>query len=659
LADDEQRSVSTTVHLVAAQLQTIENAFANPADVGPNCRSALIDAVRAAIGNPADLVDPVAAANCEATPDTETTVSCAIYKASQNAANEFGSVLGLNGIASSIYSSLGIPTVMSELSGSSGLAGTLTDLRNKAVAAHSDITPLIPNQMLWVSQTTAIIDNAKNQMDALRVELDNIVLAVGEARTYVDNLNDTVIRPTDGLKVKIGNIVSETASPATVGEWFLHSNYLNKLDDLVTGINAASGLTPPPCDATWATGLTLPGATATDIKNALLLLDVPSCDAADLANATADLVTNYDVLVAKVIAANNDANFAGGLVTTAVTDLGHLDTEIGNLETLTDTTEALHQAAVKLYDSKITAVHPDPTGLLVDAQAKVDEIAALVSSGGTVNELGDDLADLKSLIVGFWPDDTVQPVASAADCPVGTTPTPAPAGQALMNSANRVFCTNQELGVALSDLSAGILQADAVTNTGFSASTQATSRAGVQADTLIGSTADLLASSLATEREAAATELFGSAQAAVDALDAGVQQVVDRYGVATSEVIQTLSEAMAEAGADSVEVSQALGQDFTTLIANLGTTETANPTGLVGKLYGVSGKVGDTGKVLDGVRSTATSYGSARTGELQTINLRSAEYNVSKALLAEYRPFAGEEDQDTGVSVFVYRVGAK
>ncbi|MCL1898849.1 MAG: hypothetical protein FWG16_08555 [Micrococcales bacterium] len=99
--------------------------------------------------------------------------------------------------------------------------------------------------------------------------------------------------------------------------------------------------------------------------------------------------------------------------------------------------------------------------------------------------------------------------------------------------------------------------------------------------------------------------------------------------------------------------------DLTNLMVNLGSPDLESQTGLVGKLTGITGQVGQTGVVLDQVNGAVLSHGNARSNELRNLDLRAAQFAEAQVLLGQFAPFALDGDQAETTTIFIYHLRGK
>ncbi len=497
---------------------------------------------------------------------------------------------------------------------------------------------------------------------------------------------------------------------ASVGDWFADSGLIEAVDAWVDQANADTAGT---CPAAWSSGLD-GSSSAEEIVSALgLLADQADCPASVLAQALARTVTGYGSLasdaadtydavarihdqvvsvddyveavngtdevdgytdeVDRYVEAMDDylaaVNGGDGYVesVTAYTagvdeKMDDLDEKITAVEDLfDDPRDSLPAALDSLYQTDDGVLPAGETGSLADLQGLVDQIARLLGpTGGTSDPDGlvGRVSQLSAMIDQIWPDDRFSPVTTLTQCPsdVADQRLSLPSGQAVVRLANRLYCANAQLGGILSEVDQDITTAARKTDTALQ---QASAQAGAMAadaTNQIQLLSDQLAAAFGQQRDTTVPGTLAVIDDARDTADADMQQLLDQYQLRNDEVIAALTESMTAAQTDSVAAQQGLAQDFATLIGNLGGTDPSNRSGLIGKLFDVSGQVGQTGRMLATTQSAVASYGNSRSADMRDLALQAAQYTASQDRLADYHPFSDQADD--AVTVFTFHLAA-
>lgn len=645
LAEGQARTVSSTVHLADAQLRAIAALFADgrgaPSD---NCRTALHELVTSTVGDPSVLEDPAAAATCRSVPEADRTIACTLAIARGTLRTDLAELEARQDDVRDVAGRLAVPALADALGGGRGLAATLTGLRTDLVAARAGSGAVRSDLAGWVLRMQEAVDRARVETAAAHAGLAEVVGAVEEVAVAGEVVRTALLGGVGGVGSVLDDLAGAAAGAAGTGQWF--APYVTALRELVAALDdEAAG-----CPAGWEDGLG-PDATADQITDALHVLDVPGCPVAGPAAAAVGLVAGYAGTAAVLDGASADAAGARATLDALADDLAGLDAAVADLRSLTGSDGGLAAALRALEDAEAG------TGTLVEVAQGVAEVSALVEAGGALPALDEHLAGLVALVSGLWPDEAVQPVASADGCAaVQPSPDrrPEPAGQAVVWLGNRLLCLEADLGRRLTDLDDRVDQAAASTDAQLGLTTQRTQDAGDRAHHRIGTLSSGLVSEVTAQREAATA----ASQALVAESHAEVREEMDAilaaYDLASGGVLQQLTEAMQQSGAQSTAVAASLGADFADLLVNLGSPEPTSRGGLLGKLHGITTQVGDTGGVLDSVAATTTAHGNVRSAELRDIDLRAAQFAAAEARLAAYRPFV-EVDEDLE-TVFVFQV---
>ncbi len=652
LAEGQARTVSATVHLADAQLATIADLFASgPGAPSRTCRDALHELLLSTIGDPSALTDPAATAACRSTPPDQRTVACTLAVARSTLQTDFATLQLADGDVRGYADQLDVAELVGELAGPDGLAATLTELREEVSAARSGSTDLVVDLADRAGTISGTADRARQSVALLRTQVAAIDAAVGGLQVARDVLHDSLFSGSDGVTGRLTAISAAAAGTATVGEWFAGSGYAAGLTDLVGTLNASGS--GDVCVVGWADGLSA-RSSADEIVAALTALDSTRCPARSLAAASRDMVTGYAATVTAATAMGEQANSATTTMQDLATGFVELDASISALRDLTTATGRLATGLAALDDPTTG------TGTLAEVAAAAQDLAALAGAEGTLGTLDAELGDLVAVVDTIWPDDSVQPVTGTAACAAEQPSAdrhPAPGGQSVVWLSNRLLCLEHGLDDRLTGLSAQIDGAATSTDTQLRLTSDRTQgaadHAGEQVDLLSGE----LVAAVTAQRQEATARSSAMIEASRAQLRAGLDEILSGYDLASSQVLTQMGTSMQRSATRSTEVATMLSEDFADLLVNLGTPDPAGRGGMLGKLYGITTQVSETGHVLDGAGSTTTSYGNLRAGELRDINLRAAQFAAAEERLAGYRPFPQVDGDLETVFVFQLRAG--
>ncbi|MDR1187115.1 MAG: hypothetical protein LBK95_06640 [Bifidobacteriaceae bacterium] len=665
-AEDQSRTVTSVVYLLGAQMEAVRQAFWDQNDpttarnpsASPNCRTALVQAVTDLLGDPSQT-----AACASASP--EPTIVCSVHTARLEAANALNALAASIGGVSALQNRFDIDGLMSRLDGPNGLAQALAALRQTTDDAVATVGG-IGNLGLWVTDATALVNAAKVAASGAATELASIEASVASIRgTYqaltaeTTRLHDEFVTDPDGIVHQVDDLATITSVPDPVGVWFEDSGTRQALTDLVTQFNLDALPDPPICEPNWALGLGSPTPTLDEITEALSLLNDSACPAAGIAAATNTLTASYGQLAesaeqAHTQAADLQADLGGllGSSTVAAT-LQALDSQIATTEALVGPTGAIALRIMDIYNTDALAVPPLEAGGLVSVQEKINEIGSLAAAGGSWVNLVALLNSIKTEVDGLWGTETLQPITDPAECEALPQTTPSEAGPAVIQLTNRLFCANDRFEEGLVLLTG---EADGLRTGGssswFDPLNEAVETTLGRTSTQIAALANPLAETLLNERQSSVDQLLAAIDGTQDYTRTRLDEAIADFSGAAGQIIDSLSTSMAQAHTDSVEVAQLLARDFANLAANLGGAEEAPRSGLTGKLYGISGQVGDTTSVLEKVDATVAVYGNSRSSELRDINLRSAQFAQAQSKLQSFRSFGAHNGGAATVFVF-------
>jgi hypothetical protein len=669
LAADEPVTVTSAVYVLGAQMRTLADTFAaqTPGDVlaaGPDCRTVLREAVTAGIGDPGDVASPDGQAVCTATPAGERTLVCGLTVAEATVADQFAAVT--NAVRDRVEAwqgTLGVGQLMAAL-GPDGLTTALTAVRDQARQAASLASgTVLPELRTWLAETRTLVDTAETRVTAARTALDTVTADVGAIRAAYDEVAalvdpaaplsaDGVLRTGGDVAALVGDVAARSGTLVTTGAWFDAAGFTTALDTLVATSNTAA---PGSCVVTWANGVDA-ASTATDVEAALGLLAVPGCGARTVAAAAQQAVAGYETTVQELSATYTDVASLGGYMTRITTATAGLGTALATVEGLLDDPADPLPAVLAAFYTPDPANPAGGTGLLADLAAQVDQIGALLDpvTPGDLAQLAAAVAALAALADQVWPDDTIQALATPADCPDADPVLPTATGQAVVVLANHLYCADSRLAAALDAVDADI--AAAATTAGTVVRTVSDRLAAVRAATTtqIDTLSDGLVAVLDEQRTTAVDTALTAITDARSATTERLQAMLAQYGMATDQVVASLTEAMTAARTDSDAVQQGLADSFAALVANLGGADPSNRSGLIGKLYGITGQVGQTGDVLATTQATVATYGAARSADTREATLHAAWFDQAMARVADYHPFT--DAPDPALTVFLYQI---
>lgn len=652
LAPGQPLTVASAVKVLDAQLAAIQSTFDAEADAGAStCRVGLVDAMTSAIGNPAELAGAEASAVCLATPAESRSISCAMHVASLEMSGVLGSLSSAALDSTTIYQEIGIDSLMAPLRGDGGLAASLTSLRTLATSATTDMGSVVEDFQVWVEETTTLVDQAKSAVADAQEDVATVETSITDVRTAYDALDSLYRGGERNVAQSIRTITSATANAAPVGEWFADSG----LTDVINGMIGATA-----CDPTWADTLT-ENSTLDEVTTALGVLSHPSCQLADLADSAIVMAESHEEMATNAATANTEAVSVGLIVDEVDAALDELDTKLTALEEVGTTDlvsllEGLYTPEV-WEDSPIDGEPPvlatPASGTLVDLQTKVDEISASMDTDGSIDHIQSAIAEFETQMVAIWPDDSVAPLNSAAEC--GSPATIAtPAGQAVIGQANRLLCLEGALGASLERLDQEIDSQTLSSAASFTALSGQAQSAYDQVGSGVASASDSLVEALSAARPAANQALTGLINSARTDTESRLQAALAAFGVSTAEDFESLAAAMAAAGAESELVAASLAAEFTTLATNLGSADPTSQVGMLGKLNTITAQVGATGDDLSGIDQNVADFAASRRGSLRDLGLASAQYDRSLELLGNYQPF-GAQGSDA-VVIFLYHI---
>jgi trimeric autotransporter adhesin len=629
LAEGEDHTVAATVFVADAQLRAITDLFASGDRASAdNCRTALQEMVRATIGDPSTLDDPGAMAACVATPADQRTVACTLAVARGALEDDLSELAATSTQVRESYDQLPVQGLNSVLSGTDGLAATLSSLRDRLVAASGDASSVSSDLAAWAQETAALVNDARDATQSARVQVEDARTAVATLRASRDELYAGLFGGSDAVAGRLDAITAANTGTPSVGAWFVDSEYAAGLTALVTSVDD--------CAADWATGLSATSS-AEEIVAALAQLDVAGCPARDLAVASQDMVTGYALTVDTITAMDADADAATVTLTGLRTSFDTLDAAIGDVESLTADGAALSAALTALSD-------PDGTsGTLVELAARVQTLADSASAGD-MSALDTELAGLVTVVQGIWPDDSVQPLTGTDTCSEDATQPPTAAGQSVIWLSNRLLCVQHTLGGRLTILDNQIDTTTRSTDSQLALTATQTQSALDRAQAQIDLMSGELASNLDQQRAAAAEGSLAMIAASQAQMTQELDAILASYDLTSSQVLQQLTDSMQRSASQSTQVAATLDEAFTNLLANLGSPDPTSRGGMLGKLHSITTQVGETGTVLDAVGTTTTAYGNVRSGELRDIDLRAAQFDAAEARRAGYRPFTQVDD---------------
>lgn len=636
LEESEQRTITSMFALVNAQMGVVGAVFENSAE-SQSCRDELVATLTRAVGDPKTYDDKDAADACEALDSKDKSLACSLHRVERGFAAAVADLTGLSSQALGHYQKLGTETLMGAIQGSDGLAAHLSSLADELDELKSS--------------NLNLSNQSSGQLTSLRQHIDAAIEAVGRARTELSGLRTSADAVERELQELEGQLVSgDPAAPGlfdilealetgqgdlkAVGSWLDESGMVPALDAQVAEANLAGST----CDVDWHVGITKTSAAA-EITAALAKLSKPDCSLGEMANATQALMVTYDQAHSAALELQNGLAAARAQATRAEEELSQVAGEVSDVQQLL----AVESAAEKALDG----LYKEPAGPGGQATGSLAEIKKILEStegigSGGVNAQIDALSAHMSTV---WPDATVLPLPDAAGCPAVEQEAnqPQAPGQAVIWLANRLYCTDKHLGTALSSLKDEIAQAQSAVDKELDAArTNAQSSldsATAEIDALGKQLADVMSQQRAkTEKDVA--DLVADSKAKTEAQ---LTRALDDLSLSMNNTLEGLKNALSRSAEQSVSVSTQLSSEFNTLLLNLGQPGTNNRLGLIGKLYGITTDVGETGNVLNGVDDTVTSFADSRKGALRRINLHSAIYRRAQLLEDSFKPFSTSE----------------
>ncbi|RRD52933.1 hypothetical protein EII12_03400 [Buchananella hordeovulneris] len=630
LAAGEPRTIMSSIYLVDAQLGAVTALFGKDNE-SPNCRTKFVSELANTIGSSIDYTDPSKAKACLETKPEEASVSCRLHQLSTGMEDNLQQLHTLSGQAEGRYSALSAPQINDLVTGDEGLNRHLEVLAakiNEFKQLADDTSAPDPG---WISQARAQVNDIIETVKSLDEDATKLQ---GQATALKKQLTDSLFAPDTGLLAQLEKAAAAGQSTPSVGAWFADSGYRDALGNLVDTA-VAGGQT---CDATWGQSLTAE-STATDIAAALTRLETADCSLSGVAAATRQLVEGYST-------SDTALTELAGQVQTSIDKLKELrDSLPAKADELVATTGELSGGLRKLYQEQ----NGTATGKLAELQKQLDGSQGKLSTSGK---------ELKAALERLWdgPVELPAPDPDEGQCARKPLPDGESIATKLAYLSDSLKCNGAELSQSLTDLNSRLEGLETAVPGDISAAqghaTEAVNRLNGHLDAL-GTQLD---ETVATQRSASLAETQTTLQSAREKSRADLQSTLEQLEASTNGVLETLSSALDSASAQSQAVADQLHGDFERLLANLGQPRNESRLGVLGKLYGVTTQVGETGNVLQNVDSRVRQYGSSRTAQLLSIDMQSAVFSKTAEATDAYQPFAdrGRTGKGRVLTVFTY-----
>lgn len=628
LAAGQPRTIMSSIYLVDAQLGAVTALFGKD-DESPNCRTRFVSELANNIGSSADYSDPAKAKACLDTKPEEASVSCRLHQLSTGMENNLQQLHALSGQAEGRYSALSAPQINDLVTGDEGLNKHLEVLAakiNEFKLLADDTSAPDPG---WISQARTQVKDIIGAVKSLDANATQLQTQATELKTQ---LTDSLFSPDTGLLALLEKAAASGQTTPSVGAWFAGSGYRDALSNLV---EATGGQT---CDAAWGQGLSADSSTA-DLTAALSRLETADCPVSGVAAATRQLVEGYAT-------ADTALSDLARQVQASVDKLKELrDSLPTKTDQLVATTDELRDGLHELYQEQ----NGTATGKLAELQKQLDGSQGKLSTSGK---------DLTAALERLWdgPVELPAPDPDQGKC----ARKPLPDGESLATKlaylSDSLKCNGAELSQSLTELNSGLEGLETTVPGNISAAqghaTDAVNRLNGHLDAL-GTQLD---ETVATQRTASLQETQTTLQSAREKSRADLQSTLTQLEASTNGVLETLSSALDSASTQSQAVADQLRGDFERLLANLGQPRNESRLGVLGKLYGVTTQVGETGTVLENVDSRVRQYGSSRTAQLLSIDMQSAVFSKTAEATDAYQPFADHGRTGNGrvLTVFTY-----
>ncbi|EJF35871.1 hypothetical protein HMPREF1317_1656 [Schaalia georgiae F0490] len=645
LAEGEERTVSSTFALVNAQMEALGTVL-TPSEENDSCRDAIVAGLRASIGDPAVFDGGEQARACEEADASTASLTCALHLLDSDVGQRLQRLNTLAEAAVTGYEGLGTNQLMDVLRGRTGLASQLGRLSERVKAlqdADPDAGAARPVNELAADNEAAIsaVKSATASLGSASNWLDSVDGVRGALATALNGDGAD-----QGLIAQLDALANSTEGSASVGSWFLSSNTPAAIDSIVGQLDAQGTR----CNASWAQGLTS-DSSADAIVAALGGLDQQDCPAAQLARSTASMVEGYAATVGAIQSLRASAATARDNAQQMNGQLTALNDAVAKLRASIGSGEELANALYALYDERVSADHPDPTGVLVEVRALLADIR------GGVPDQRAQIRQIATIVNGIWPDSSVMPLTNPLECPADDDAGTAPgaSGQAVVWLANRSYCSNTDLGAALGSLKSGI---DGTSDSSHQLIAQGKDRATGALDGAVNGI-DALGSQLQSGIAAQREQSDGATRRMIDEAgarsDERLAQALGDLDTSMNATLTGLRDGLGDAAGQSTTVASSLEHQFEVLLLNLGQPGTNSRLGLIGKLRGITTDIGATGDVLDQSSASVGAVAHSRAAALRRANLRAAAYSLADGRLQEYTPFSGGAGPTT--TIITYTIG--
>jgi hypothetical protein len=627
LAPGESSTLSSTVQLVQQQLgvviATLEAQTIDPADPlspAPNCRTIMLEKLETDIW-----------AECTANPNS---VRCSIDTAQATLNASLSDIVLLESTMQSLFTDLGVSNLATLVQSLTSTIDTLISGLSTVNAASAGLPAAFASLSTQIGAIKTVVANL------LTTEVSAILTATDPTGPIAVAAQDL----RDAAALQLSTINSYAASMSfPTGQWFNASG-------IATEIQAEM-------DATCSMfGTTLPtvsnAADAAIIQAALagVATDLP-CPASGLAQAATAMATQYESTVSQYETALSNIR---AQTSTANID-AHLDAIVGPLDTVRTTAEGVASTLRGLYDPA------DPN----NTSALLNQIQASLSTNiqNPVQTLRVGLAGLQTTLQGLRPNDVT--AAGAGVCPFDTYPTlaslPTADLDALVWLSNRLNCIDANLTSTLSDWIDSVQASYDTVDDELADAVKQSQSAMTAAQGSISSLSDNLIISLAGDGGVVSTMGGNLDRIRVARTDTEttLQGILLQFATSADSLVVDMTTSLNQANADSEAARVALAQDFANVLADLGSPDSTGRDGLLGKLRGVAGQVGDTADVLTSVSQTTTSYSNVQSTELRSINLRAAQFAAAELRLSELPPFPGAPPGLDVFTVYSFHVSGR
>lgn len=696
LAPDAPRTLASAVRLLDAQVGTIVATFDDTTD---NCRETLIEQLKADVGDPAE--------QCLA---DATSIRCAIQEARDGLLTDRQRIADLKDQLRVQISQVGAAQLSAQASLLAGdlaaLRGHVADLAQALDAADGTVGGIIPD-------LTSASDDAKARVAAIRAQIaatrpdapdsvtDELTGLSGQATTLQGTLGD--------LAQALEELSSDDLATSQTAQGELTSA-LNPLltawDDLAGDPPAAQALPSgwqtttiatvtdamagdPACPADWADGLT-DTSTPAEVTAALTAVaGQAGCPAAALADLLASLVETQGQNQQGLERVSTVLSDAGTIDTAEIsTKLGQIGTAVqemsatlnangsGVRDRLSAAQQALgDQLADPLRDAvtELTTRMDDMSALLDDLYddsaptpaadasgflAEVDELIQRIQEATATGDLAEArtaLAELSNRLNSTYTGDGTVPQGCVNPLP-DPGAHPGPAADAVIWLSNQVSCGVQALDTTLDawqdEVNAALDQA----GTGLAAAIARTDAAVLTAVGNINAVSDGLVTGLAEQTQRLTQDSLDTIDRVKVDNEADIRAMTGSFRAATDAVVSEMTDQLGAASLDLDATRTRLAENFSAVLANLGSPEPGSRAGLLGKLRSSASLVGDTANVLDDLTGTVADQAGTLSAWVAYARLQTAGLQAAQDRLADLPAFVAAPPGAQTLVVYSFRV---